>query len=722
MHPQYSEALSDAYSGYQALRPPNRMRVSQGAARNLVIKQTGGSASAWDSTETPYMIDPMDALASRVHEAVVFVGPARTGKTAGLLLGWMAHNVVNDPGDMLFVQMSKEKAREFSKTDVDRAIRHSEHIRGMLSGRVVDSNTHDTMFKHGMWLRIGWPTVSNVSGSTYRYVAITDIDRIENAENVDGEGPLFDLAKKRTQTFMSRGMTLVESSPGKPITDPFWKPATPHEAPPVGGILSIYNRSDRHRWYWKCPDCSSRFEAAPGLALFNLPPVQELLDEVRTANLPALAVKYARIICPHCGCIQGPERKPALNKHGIWLPDNAHFDEDDQIAGEPMQSSVRGYWLGGVAATFQSWKSLIENYLQGLRTYALEGTEEKLKTTTNVDQGAPYMPRHLAEQLENSDDLTARVKVLEPQHVVPEWTRCVVVGVDVQGGVGARFEVQVHAVGVQGEQQLVSRFALKDSMRPGMGTEFAPIDPAGYPEDWDVLTNKVLLATWRTPVEGREIRAKLVVVDTGGEGKGNGGEGVTNNAYDWFRRVRRLGMAGRVMLYKGGSEPSAPIIKESLVGRRGKLPGDVPLFVCNPHLLSDIVDNGLRRKTPGPGYIHFPEPRHPVTNPDGWLAPAFFDELKAEVRGPNGTWQKVRKRNEAFDLCRMIRAGMLRLAIDKVADWSAVPAWLAPLDRNSEIVLREDRRAMQDNAVLPTEPTRPRPVVRRARRSSVAAL
>ena len=172
----FSLALSDACSGYQALKPPNRVSVSQGAKENLVIKQTGAAGGSWDPTETPYMVDPMDALASRQHEAVVFVGPARTGKTAGLLLGWMAHNVVNDPGDMLFIQMTKDEARKFSKTDVDRALRNSPNVRAMQSTRAIDSNTFDTMFRHGMFLRIGWPTINTVSGSTYRYVAITDID------------------------------------------------------------------------------------------------------------------------------------------------------------------------------------------------------------------------------------------------------------------------------------------------------------------------------------------------------------------------------------------------------------------------------------------------------------------------------------------------------------------------------------------------------------------
>lgn len=67
-------------------------------------------------------------------------------------------------------------------------------------------------------------------------MALTDYDRFP--EDVDGEGDAFSLASKRTTTFMSLGMTLVESSPGREITDTRWKPSLPHEAPPTTGILS----------------------------------------------------------------------------------------------------------------------------------------------------------------------------------------------------------------------------------------------------------------------------------------------------------------------------------------------------------------------------------------------------------------------------------------------------------------------------------------------------
>jgi phage terminase large subunit GpA-like protein len=727
----YAIALSDLCSGYQALTPPKRVTVAEGAAENLVIKQPGQAGGPWSGSETPYMIEPMNTLASRLHEATAFVGPARTGKTAGLLLGWVSHTVRNDPGDTLFIQMSKDKAREFSKTDVDRAIRNSPRLVEMKSNRAIDSNTFDTMFRNGVWLRIAWPTVSNVSGSTYRYVAITDIDRIENAENVDGEGPLFDLARKRTTTFMSRGMCLAESSPGKDLETANWTPSTPHEGPPVGGIVGIYNRSDRRRWYWQCPDCSDHFEAAPGMGLFHLPPDKQLIEDVRTMNIGKIAAEYgSRIICPHCGSLINAKHKQHLNSGGIWLPDGARINSEREITGEPMVSTIAGFWLGGVAAAYQPWRSLIERYLQGLKDYALTGSEETLKTTINTDQGLPYTPRHLVESA-STKSMVDKANTELQRYVVPAQTRSVAVSVDVQSGTNARFVVQVHAVGAYMEQWLVDRFEIRESKRPGMGADFAPIDPTSYPEDWDILTEKLLLATWRTPLEGREIKLSVLVVDTGGDQGGKGARkedgGVAQNAYAWYRRVRarKDGLANKIVLYKGASNPSAPIIKETKVGKRGeKSKPDIPLLVCNPNLLSDQVDAGLKRDTPGPNFIHLPPVKDMVKNPDGWLPQAFTDELHAEVRQPNGVWKQIRKRNESFDLCRMIRAGLLRKGLDKIKDWNVVPAWLAPLEINSEVITVEGRREMKEAAAAEpviSEAPKVRVVgrpVRKARRSA----
>lgn len=698
-------ALHDLCSGHQALNPPTRVPISVGASQNLIIKRPGGASGPWNPAETPYMIEPLDTLGSRLFASLAFVGPAQTGKTVALGEGWLSHAVPNDPGDMLIIQMSKEKAREYSYQRIDRAIRNSPVLRDMLSPSAQDDNTHDKQFKNGMWLRIGWPTVTNLSSTSYRYVFITDYDRID--DDIDGEGDAFSLGGKRTTTFLSRGMCAVESSPGRPQENPNWVPSTPHEAPPTKGVLGIYNRSDRRRWYWQCPHCAEWFEATPGLGLFRLPPDEQLLDTVRTADLSAMAKEYSRVVCPHNGCVILPKFKNAMNLGGKWLRDGQRITPDGEIVGEPRSSSVAGFWLGGVAATYVSWENLILKYLQALQDYALTGSELTLQTTINTDQGMPYMSRLLTNASRTATDPAGRKETGLLRFVVPDEARFLVAAVDVQGGSTSRFVVQVHAIGPNLEQWLVDRYEIKESMREGMGG-MAPLDPAAYAEDWDLLTERVVRSTYRTSVEDQELRVRLTVVDSGGE------DGVTDKAYAWMRRVRRAGMGQRVMLVKGASTKTAPMIKETLVGaRNSKEKGDIPLYLLNPNLLKDAVSTGLRRPVPGPNYIHFPH----------WLPAAFFDELQSEVRLPTGTWKQIRKRNESFDLCAYIRAGCLRLGVDRPKfKWDNAPAWARPLMQNSERVTREERRDLQANAPIPNAaPLEVRSSARQQRRVSRSA-
>ncbi|MDT9445829.1 phage terminase large subunit family protein [Escherichia coli] len=238
--------------------PPRRMPISEAVKKFMRVPKGAGNSVPWDPELTPYIIEPMNCLASREYDAVIFVGPARTGKTIGLIDGWIVYTIVCDPSDMLVVQMTEDKAREHSKKRLDRTFRSSAAVKKRMSPRRNDNNVHDKTFRDGSFLKIGWPSVNIMSSSDYRFVALTDYDRFP--ENIDSEGDGFSLASKRTTTFMSAGMTLVESSPGRDICDSKWRRKSPHEAPPTTGILSLYNRGDRRRWYWSCPHCGEYFQ------------------------------------------------------------------------------------------------------------------------------------------------------------------------------------------------------------------------------------------------------------------------------------------------------------------------------------------------------------------------------------------------------------------------------------------------------------------------------
>ncbi|MDH5835931.1 phage terminase large subunit family protein [Escherichia coli] len=637
-------------SGY-ILRAPRRMRVADAVAQYMRVPMGAGNSVPWDPLVAPYVIEPMNCLASREYDAVIFVGPARTGKTIGLIDGWVIYNVICDPADMLIIQMTEEKAREHSKKRLARTFRVSPEVVSRLSPNKNDNNVYDRTFLAGNYLKIGWPSVNIMSSSDYKCVALTDYDRFP--EDIDGEGDAFSLASKRTTTFMSSGMTLVESSPGRDVKDVKWRRTSPHEAPPTTGILSLYNRGDRHRWYWPCPHCGEYFQ-----------PCGDVVAGFRDIADPVLASEAAYIQCPSCSGRILPEQKRELNGRGVWLRDGESINADGSRYGDPRRSRIASFWMEGPAAAYQTLSQLVYKLLTAEQEYETTGSEETLKTVINTDWGLPYLPRASMEQ-RKSELLEQRAEPV-PSRSVPDGVNFLVATVDVQAGRHRRFVVQVTGYGSRGERWIIDRYNITQSLRGDSDGESQRIDPASYPEDWDVLLTDVFHKSWPLASDpSQQMRLMAMAVDSGGE------DGVTDNAYKFWRRCRRDGLGKRIYLFKGDSIRRAKLITRTFpdntgrTGRRAQAAGDVPLWLLQTDALKDRVNNALWRDSPGPGYVHFPD----------WLGSWFYDELTYEERSSDGKWSKPgRGANEAFDLMVYAEALVILHGYEKIR-WPDAPEW-----------------------------------------------
>ncbi|EMK4832830.1 phage terminase large subunit family protein [Escherichia coli] len=637
-------------SGY-ILRAPRRMRVADAVAQYMRVPMGAGNSVPWDPLVAPYVIEPMNCLASREYDAVIFVGPARTGKTIGLIDGWVIYNVICDPADMLIIQMTEEKAREHSKKRLARTFRVSPEVVSRLSPNKNDNNVYDRTFLAGNYLKIGWPSVNIMSSSDYKCVALTDYDRFP--EDIDGEGDAFSLASKRTTTFMSSGMTLVESSPGRDVKDVKWRRTSPHEAPPTTGILSLYNRGDRRRWYWPCPHCGEYFQ-----------PCGDVVAGFRDIADPVLASEAAYIQCPSCSGRIMPEQKRELNGRGVWLRDGESINADGSRYGDPRRSRIASFWMEGPAAAYQTLSQLVYKLLAAEQEYETTGSEETLKTVINTDWGLPYLPRASMEQ-RKSELLEQRAEPV-PSRSVPDGVNFLVATVDVQAGRHRRFVVQVTGYGSRGERWIIDRYNITQSLRGDSDGESQRIDPASYPEDWDVLLTDVFHKSWPLASDpSQQMRLMAMAVDSGGE------DGVTDNAYKFWRRCRRDGLGKRIYLFKGDSIRRAKLITRTFpdntgrTGRRAQAAGDVPLWLLQTDALKDRVNNALWRDSPGPGYVHFPD----------WLGSWFYDELTYEERSSDGKWSKPgRGANEAFDLMVYAEALVILHGYEKIR-WPDAPEW-----------------------------------------------
>lgn len=676
------EALENiAAATADSVRPPERLTVSEAGGRYHYVNLPGTHVGPFSYDKTPYLIEPHDELGSLDFTGQAFVGPARTGKSAGAL-NWVAYTSICDPTDMMLISMTQGTARDWSQSDLARMVRNSPEVaKRMTPGRQND-NTHDKRFLSGMRLLIKWPTITELSGKTIPRLWLFDYDRMP--QNVDGEGPPFDLARKRAQTFGRYGMCVAEASPGFPVQNAKWVAESPHEAPPCEGILSLYNRGDRRRWFWRCPHCNEPFEAD-----FKHLTWPDTSDHMA-------ASEQAVLTPPCCGADITFDMRYDLNLGGKWIKEGQRWEADGSVSGTPRRSDIASFWLKGPAAAFADWKLLVYRYLQAEENYRLTGNEESLKTTVNVDQGLPYTYKAL-EAGRLPEDLKARAEkwggdAESPQ--VPEGVRFLVKTVDVQA---RSFVVQTHGFTADNDVLLIEMKKLRRSVTTDDNGEWLPIDPAARPEDWDVLLDELNQTYPLGDGSDRYMKLRLMGCDSGGA------EGVTANAYAFHRRLRDVSPENveRFCLLKGSVSKSAPRLSLSYPDAKRKdrnagARGEIPVWLVNSNLVKDQVSSMLGRTEPG-GQVRFPD----------WAEDWLWKQLTAETRTAKG-WQNIagNRRNEAWDLLvYAVALSLHRLVSIETIDWASPPGFADVWENNAlvfegNVSVRVDEAPFADLASL----------------------
>jgi len=613
-----------------------------------------------------------------------------------MFLNYLLYSALVDPADLMLIQTSKVTARDFSIRRVDRLHRHTPVMRDLVVARRDADNVFDKHYKAGMMLTLSWPSINELSGRPIPRLWLTDYDRMDM--NVDGEGSPFDLARTRAKTFRSYGMCVAESSPGKVIDNPKWRPTTRHEAPPTEGILALYNRGDRRRYYWRCANPSCRLAFEPDFSLIDYPDSRDFVEAAEAATLK----------CPHCGFTHyhdggGSPSKDEMNLGGRWIKDGQVWLPSGEIAGTARRSDIASFWMKGVIAAFADWKGLVLNQLNAQHEYENTGSEEALKTTANTDRGEPYLPKSL-ETNRSAQELMARERNHAPElGMVPPNVRFLIAAIDIQKN---RFEVQVHGIAENGDIYVIDRFPIKYSRRrdPERPTQFLWVNPGAHPEDWKLLVDQVILKTYPLADDsGRRMAIHMTVSDSGGK------DGTTANAYKFYRWLLHPetwledgqdpgsaesvyawepGLASRFRLLKGASTPNAPRVRVEYPdsGRKDRnagARGEIPVAMINTNTIKDDLNNRLERTTPG-GAIMFQK----------GLGENFYTELTVEVKDSKGRWTNPRQyRNESWDLLvyTIVATLLPEVGFERI-QFTDPPSWAERWDDNS-LVFRPSEKA-----------------------------
>ncbi len=640
------------------LKPPERLSVSQAAEKYRKINQPGAYVGPWLNETVPYMVKPMDTFVSAAVVGMIFVSAAQAGKTDALVINTLLYSVVVDPLDMMVVCPTMLDARDFGIRRIDRLHVHTPEVGSMLLPTADADNRYDKQYTSGMLFTLAWPTESQLAGKPIPRVVFTDRDRM--VDNVDGvAGEPFDLGMKRTTTFGSYAMTVAESSPSKPISDLKWIPRTLHEAPPCEGILKLYNRGDRQRWYWPCPECGEYFEGRFKHIVW---------DDVGESNVDKGATAHMQ--CPICSYKIHPDQRHGMQQRGRWVQDGQSVDKTGTIIGRQIRTQIASFWLNGVAAAFTNWKKLTATYLDAEDEYQRTGSEEALKKFYNNDLGEPYYPR-ATQDLRLPEVLKARAEHLAEQKV-PQGVRFLIATVDVQKNM---FVVQVFGIlpGKPFDTVLIDRYDVRKSKRTDDEGEHLWIKPHAYLEDWDELIEHVIEKEYELDDDSkRMMQIKFVGCDSGGK------EGVTTKAYDFYRKLRDENKHRRFILIKGDPLPNKPRTRigypdaskrDSKSGARG----DVPVLFLNSNLLKDDLNGRLDCLIPGKGMFRMAD----------WFSDNVYSELCGEVRKEKG-WEALNGvRQEGWDLSYYcIGLCVSELLRTEHLNWEDPPGWAADWDAN----------------------------------------
>lgn len=648
----------------RALLPPMRMTVPEYAERHRFLPNAGGGrGDRWRNDVTPYLVEPMEDLTSRVYSALFVVGPGQVAKTV-LAENWLLHSIATDPANVLWYMPTEDMLEAFVKDRINPMIEDHDEINRAQGLRAVDDSLHYKRFR-GMSVQFLAATPRNlISKSAPRVVA----DEIDAYPQKLGDVKVqFDIRVQRHPESMIVALSHCDLAKGL-IPEKDW----------TDGIMAMYADSTRCIWYWPCPHCvgwsspnpmgvrvmSIEYDTArkPAEIQKGLPP-EYTLDEVE-------ASAYLR--CPVNGCVVHDKERRGMNRAGVWIGEGQAIDIDGRIRGTRKELKSSGYWIVGAMSPFIKGGigAMARARVKAERELESTGEDKTLREVIVKMWGIPYTPSRAMGSV-SANDLADRAESILKLGEVPDGARFITMAVDAQL---AYFEYLARAWGPGGESWIIDRGKILAETSTSV-------------EDWEKLIQLFGKAYPLADGSGRGMNIRAGTFDSGGA------PGVTQQAYSAWSRWRK---AGRLSLYgqiagreawsalpaKGANHVNSArlqIVYPDTSRKASKnARGEIPLALFNPNNFKDDLAGQLMRAEPGPWYIHYPAELRSNKPPHVW-----FEQAVSERRLVNGRWEKLvpSARNETLDLLVMSHMVAHLHGLTRI-NWERPPPWAAPWDKN----------------------------------------
>jgi phage terminase large subunit GpA-like protein len=663
-------------------RPRDKLNLLQWSIRHR----------GYDPDTLPWQNELRLALSDPVTSEIGIIKPAQCGATT-IGVDWLGWIVESDPSDTLVCQPDRLMAEKFVKGRLDPMIAGTSAVQTKLRPADNANNQWIKLF-HGMMLTTVWPVASQFTQLSIRFGWLDDYDQYDDnigeTGGEGGQGSGIALLDGRFISHEGREKKYISSSPAKDEKS---------------GIEAFVADGTDERIWPECPHCGERWEI-------------DFLRDLRfdTGGTADQAEATAHVVCPTNGCILEPSDRRKLHESCGRLP-NYGFVQ----ANHGVSKRRRTFRVDGLMA-LPSWPTLARKWRDAQIAWEVRQDESALRTVINTQGGKNYRSKHSGEKPVETDTLKLRREQGLHLGVMPRGAKVWVILTDTQAN---RLEHMALAFGDGLESWIVDRWST-DVLEDGI-TSLAPFS---HPEH-----ARVMLSLWdrRYPLadgSGMSPPPLTVQLDVGGGGVK--GEGAAEFAKALWEMARAAGVQkNRITLTKGGNSMTGELMPRAKFAEQKRRGGakrtSAELWLPNVHRIKGVIDARLRRAEPGPGYIHLPGGKTgggPLKagqdeGATGRLLDHHVEEITAEEL-KKGKWEKVRPRNETWDLLVYGYASLLRPPFAqarthmrwvprdyRVPDQAELPLPIDPMLNHGFVGKDEPLPAVAKASPVPTKPKAP---------------
>ena len=369
------------HGAVQLLRPVEHFVVSKWAEKKRIVTH-GAMPGPWRNSVTPYLVEIMDAFSDDSVEEIVFVKPTQVGGTAVMenMIGSIvdqdpAPTMVVYPSDQLAEATAETRLEPMIKSHPDMASKYREHESKKLQLKFRD-----------MWLYLtGANSPADLSSKPIKNLFLDEVDKFPGASKKEAD-PV-SLARERTKTFFNRKIFMASTPTLK-----------------TGHIWKAKEQADVEKHYFvPCPHCGGFIELK--FAQIKWPSKEDVPEDADRAEMAVYS-------CQLCGCVITDQDKGKMLQTGRWQAVRQKTKRPKSVA----------FWMNTLYSPFTRFSDIAREFM---------------RSKDDPDLFHNFVNSWLAEPWEDTKLKTNADMVMErqtdlPEWVLPDWTKLVTGGIDVQ--------------------------------------------------------------------------------------------------------------------------------------------------------------------------------------------------------------------------------------------------------------------------------------------------